>query len=264
MTRQAIVFVVFVLFFLAAPSVFGPVPPGQYGGLAFEPPSWAHPLGTDYLGRDLMWQVLDAGRTTLVVCILATVLAFALGLAVTVLSVLATGIAGALLTRSMDALISIPGLIIAFVLIAAVGSSLPALIAVITLVEFCNIFRTLRGPTAQVMAQSFVEMSRIRGEGLIYLVGRDVWPNIRPYAVVELVYRFISSLLFLSALSVLGIGVQPPDSDWGTLIKLNAAGLLLGSPAPLLPGAFIVATSLLALWTVGDRKPNLTKAVFKD
>ena len=264
MTHRMIVFSVFVLFFLAAPSVFGTGAPDRYDGLPFAPPSAAYLLGTDYLGRDLARQILNAGRTTLVICIVATALAFALGLGVTVLSVLVTGIGGVLLTRSMDALIAIPGLIIAFVLVAAMGSSLPVLILVITLVEFCVIFRTLRGPTAQVMAQPFVAMSRIRGEGLIYIVGRDVWLNIRPYAVVELVYRFISSLLFLSALSVLGIGVQPPASDWGTLIKLNAAGLLLGSPAPLLPGVFIVAASLLALWTVGGRSSPTARMIVKE
>ncbi|MGL3111913.1 ABC transporter permease subunit [Bradyrhizobium sp. BR 1432] len=119
----------------------------------------------------------------------AALIAFCLGLGLAVLAGLRTGLGGTVLARSMDALIAIPGLIVAFVLIAALGSSTASLIAVITVVEFCRVFRSRRVPVAQVMAQPFVEFSRIRGEGIGYIISRDVWPNIRGDAAMELVNR---------------------------------------------------------------------------
>ncbi|WP_271610827.1 ABC transporter permease [Bradyrhizobium sp. CCBAU 21360] len=248
------IFAIFSLVLFLAPSLIDARWTESYGAERFEPPSAAHILGTDHLGRDLFAETLAAGRETMLISVTAAFVAFGLGLGLAVLTGLSSGFGSSVLARSMDALIAIPGLIVAFVLIAALGSSTSSLIAVIIVVEFCRVFRSLRAPVAQVIAQPFVELSRIRGEGIGYLIFRDVWPNIRAYAAVELINRFVSCLMFLSALSVLGLGVQPPASDWGTLIKLNAAGLLLGSPAPILPGLFILTTSLLALWAVGEER----------
>lgn len=249
---RIVAFAIFSLALLMAPSWINTRPATLYEGERFEMPSAAHLFGTDHLGRDLLAETVTAGRESMLISITAALVAFSLGLSLAVLAGLCTGLGGSVLSRSMDALVAIPGLIIAFALIATLGSGTPSLITVITIVEFCRVFRSLRAPVAHVMMQPFVELSRIRGEGLTYLVFRDIWPNIRAYAAVELVNRFVSCLMFLSALSVLGLGVQPPATDWGTLIKLNAAGLLLGSPAPILPGLFILITSLLALSAVGE------------
>lgn len=254
---RALIFIGFILFFMAVPLLLGTPSDTFSGGGLFDSPSATHPLGTDYLGRDLLVEILRAGSATMVICAVATALSLICGLACAVLATVLPSLPSTIVARVMDALHSIPSLIVAFVLVAAFGSSVPSLMLIITFVEFTRVFRTLKAPVMQVFAEPFVELSRMRGEGFLYLVGRDIWPNIRPYAAVELVNRFVSCLMFLSALSLLGIGVQPPATDWGTLIKLNATGLLLNSPAPLIPGLFILIASLLALFAVSHASQKL-------
>jgi peptide/nickel transport system permease protein len=260
------ILICFVATFLVLP-FFPVLPQGEaFGDLPFALPSAEHLFGTDYLGRGLLTEIVRAGQTTLVVSLSSTAIGFAIGLGLAVLTALFDGLAMSAVARAIDALIAIPSLIIAFVLVAILGSDIADLIIVITVVEFCRVFRSLRAPVTQIVAQPYVHMSRVRGEGFTYIVVHDVWPNLRGYAAVELVNRFVSSLLFLSSLSLLGIGVQPPASDWGSLIKLNASGLLLGSPAPLIPGAFILMAALLAVSLFAGRfrakfrftKENLT------
>ncbi|MGX5805580.1 ABC transporter permease [Bradyrhizobium sp. Arg314] len=251
------IFIGFILFFMIAPIFIGSSADAYSSGGLFESPSPAHLLGTDYLGRDLLFEVLRAGSVTMFICAAATLLSLASGLTCAVLSSALPAVPGTVLARGMDALNSIPSLIIAFVLIAAFGSTTSSLILIITVVEFTRAYRSLKAPVIQVFAEPFVELSRIRGEGFAYLVTRDIWPNIRLYTAVELVNRFVACLMFLSALSLLGIGVQPPTTDWGTLIKLNATGLLLNSTAPLIPGAFILTASLLALIAASDASRQL-------
>ncbi|MFC0804765.1 ABC transporter permease [Ensifer sp. P24N7] len=254
---RPLIFVAFILFFMVAPSFVSASADSFSGGGLFEGPSATHLLGTDYLGRDLLSEILGAGSVTMSVCAAATLLSLACGLTCAVLSSAMPSFAGTILARSMDALNSIPGLTIAFVLIAACGSTTSSLILIITVVEFTRAYRSLKAPVVQIFAEPFVELSRMRGEGFVYTVTRDIWPNIRPYAAVELVNRFVASLMFLSALSLLGIGVQPPNTDWGSLIKLNATGLLLGSTAPVLPGIFILTASLLAIFAASDSSRQL-------
>ncbi|AYG64365.1 ABC transporter permease [Rhizobium jaguaris] len=254
---RALIFIGFILFFIIAPFFVGTPADSFSGGDLFESPSQVHLLGTDYLGRDMLSEILRAGSVTMFICVAATLLSLGCGLICAVLSSAMPAVPGAILARCMDALNSIPSLIIAFVLIAAFGSTTASLILIITVVEFTRAYRSLKAPVVQIFAEPFVELSRIRGEGFAYLVTRDVWPNIRPYAAVELVNRFVACLMFLSALSLLGIGVQPPTTDWGTLIKLNATGLLLNSTAPLIPGIFILIASLLALFAASDASRQL-------
>ncbi|WEX79320.1 ABC transporter permease (plasmid) [Sinorhizobium numidicum] len=254
---RALTFIGFVLFFMVTPYVIGTSADTFSGGGLFESPSPAHPLGTDYLGRDMLLEILRAGSVTMFICAAATVLSLVCGLTCAALSSALPSIPGTILARGMDALNSIPSLIIAFVLIAAFGSTTTSLIVIITVVEFTRAYRSLKAPVIQIFAEPFVELSRIRGEGFVYLVTRDVWPNLRPYAAVELVNRFVACLMFLSAISLLGIGVQPPTTDWGTLIKLNATGLLLNSAAPLIPGLFILVASLLALFAASNASRQL-------
>ncbi|RWO40130.1 MAG: ABC transporter permease [Mesorhizobium sp.] len=259
---RALIFIGFILSFMIAPFFIGTSADTFSGGGLFESPSPTHPFGTDYLGRDMLFEVLRAGSVTMFICAAATLLSLASGLTCAVLTSALPATPGTILARGMDALNSIPSLIIAFVLIAAFGSATSSLILIITVVEFTRAYRSLKAPVIQTFAEPFVEISRIRGEGFVYLVTRDIWPNIRPYAAVELVNRFVACLMFLSALSLLGIGIQPPTTDWGTLIKLNATGLLLDSAAPLIPGIFILIASLLALLAASgaSRKLEFSKS----
>lgn len=184
-----------------------------YGSTPFLSPGSGHPLGTDYLGRDLLLELIRAGGTTVSIAMAATVISVTLGFGSAVVVALLPGALALLVARLLDALVSIPGLIIAAVMVTGLGSSVVNIVAVITVVEFCRVYRAMRVPVEQIVAQPFFEMSRMRGESFLYIAARDIWMNLRAYASVELIYRFIAAIMLLSSLSLLGLGLQPPQSD---------------------------------------------------
>jgi peptide/nickel transport system permease protein len=198
-------------------------------------------LGTDYLGRDMLSRILAGARYTVGIGLAATGLAVTSGL---LLGLAASAIGGwfdAALSRFLDALISIPSKMFGLVVVAAFGSSLPVLILTLGVIYVPGCYRMVRSVAVNVAALDFVVVARARGESTFYIMLREILPNMVTPVLADFGLRFIYVVLLLSSLSFLGLGVQPPQADWGSLVRENISGLAEGAPALIMP-ALAIAT----------------------
>lgn len=246
-----IVTLVFVLAAIFAPWI-APYPSTAIVGDVWEPMSAAHWLGTDNLGRDLLTRLLYGARITLFIAGLATALSFTLGASLGFSAAVIGGWFDETLSRFVDLVMSIPTLIFALVVLSVLPSSIPILIIVMGVLDSTRVYRISRAVAVGINAMDFVEAARLRGEGRIWVIFREILPNALSPLVAELGLRFIFAILFLSALSFLGLGVQPPLSDWGGMVKDNKEGIVFGVSAALLPAAAIsilaISVNLVADW----------------
>jgi peptide/nickel transport system permease protein len=209
------------------------------------PVSRAFPLGTDFLGRDVLSRVIFGARYTVGIALAATVIAIFLGGLLGMLAAVSGGWVDALLSRSFDAMISIPSLMFGLVAIAALGSSIPVLIGTTAIIYTPGAFRIWRSLAVNVNAMDYVAVARARGEGRLHLVRAEIMPNLVGPVLADFGLRFVFAVLLLSALSFLGLGIQPPAADWGSLVRENITGLNEGAPAVVMPALAI------AILTVG-------------
>lgn len=230
-----------------------------YGGAeivadVWAPISRAHLLGTDNIGRDLFSRLIHGTRTTLLIAGLATILSFTLGAVAGFVAAVASGWLDTVLSRLVDVLMAIPTLIFALVVLSVFPSTIPVLILVMGVLDSTRVYRLSRAVAMDINVMDFVEAARLRGEKTRWIVFHEILPNALTPLVSELGMRFIFAVLFLSALSFLGLGVQPPDADWGGLVKENKEGIVFGIPAALAPAAAIalltVAVNLVADWVL--------------
>lgn len=209
-----------------------------------QPPSAAHWFGTDRMGRDLLTQVMVGGQNSLYVTLVATAIGVVLG---TSLGLAAAGAGprwGAALTRVSDIGIALPSILIALVLATAVG---PGNLSVIIAISFWFVPVTARvvvGPARQVLALDFVEAAMTHGRGRIYILFRQVLPNIAPLVIVQASMMFAAGILIEASLSFLGVGAQPPTASWGRLLNESQPLLQIAPYYTFLPGMFIVITVL--------------------
>ncbi|SEM48988.1 peptide/nickel transport system permease protein [Pseudomonas sp. ok272] len=212
---------------------------------AFEPWGPQFLLGTDNLGRDMLTRLLYGGRNTIGIVALATALAFLLGGTAGLLAAARGGWVDQVLSRVVDVLMAIPQLIFALMLLTLFGTSIPTLIIIIAVLDSTRVFRLTRAVASNVAVMDFVEVARLRGEGNAWIMFREILPNIMAPLVAEFGLRFCFTFLFISALSFLGLGIQPPTADWGSMVRDNATLISYGDITPLLPAAAI------ALLTIG-------------
>jgi peptide/nickel transport system permease protein len=202
-------------------------------------------LGTDNLGRDMLTRLLFGARNTIGIAFVTTCLAFLIG---GILGILAAALAGWVdqaLSRIVDILMAIPALIFSLLLLTIFGTSIPVLIVIIAVLDSTRVFRLARAVSLNVVVMDFVEAARLRGEGIGWITIREVLPNIMPPLVAEFGLRFCFVFLTIAALSFLGLGIQPPLADWGSMVRDNATLITYGDVTPLLPAGAI------ALLTVG-------------
>ncbi len=243
-------------FFLMA--VFAPwvAPYGmaEIVGDVWEPASAEHWLGTDNIGRDLLSRIIFGGRTTIVIASLATMLSFSLGAILGFSAAVAGGWVDQAMSRLNDLIMSIPTLIFALVVLSVMPVTLPVLILVMGLLDSTRVFRLSRAVAVDINVMDFVEAARLRGEGRLWIIFREILPNALSPLVAEMGLRFIFAVLFLSTLSFLGLGVQPPASDWGGMVKENKDGIVFGIGAALWPAAAIsalaISVNLVADWVL--------------
>lgn len=210
------------------------------------------PLGTDVLGRDLLSRMLYGARTTIGLAFLATLIGFVVGIVMGFSAAEMGGWADDLISRVVDVMISFPPMLLALVVIAGLGSSITVLVCTVGISHAPRVARISRAIAMDIALNNFVEVARARGESLFSVLRREIWPNsIRPLAA-EFGLRFTYSVLFLSGLSFLGLGIQPPRADWGMMVKENLAGLHYGSWAALMPALAIslitVGINLIVDW----------------
>ncbi len=213
-------------------------------GSVFSPPSLDHWLGTDNVGRDLLARILAGGQMTVIISFLATCGAFAIGVPLGIVSAIMGGWFDLIVTRIVDALMAFPGLILALIMLSALGTSLPALLLVMSVLSSTIVFRLTRAVAADVAAMEYIEIARLRGENMRWFLFKEVLPNVVPTLLTEFGLRFVYAAILISSLSFLGIGVQPPHADLGGMVKENSLAITFGRMAPILPA---LALAILAI-----------------
>jgi peptide/nickel transport system permease protein len=244
------------LFVLAA--VFAPwISPhdnAEIVGDVWEPMSAAHWLGTDNLGRDLLSRMIFGARITLFIAVLATALSFSLGAILGFSAAVFGGWFDTILSRLVDLLMSIPTLIMGLVVLSVLPTNLVTLILVMGILDSTRVYRLARAVAVDINVMDYVEAAKLRGEGSAWIIFREILPNALSPLVSELGLRFIYAVLFLSTLSFLGLGVQPPDADWGGMVKENKDGIVFGIAAALIPAgaiaALAISVNLVADWVL--------------
>ena len=229
---------------LFAPRV-APYGEAELVGEVWAPPSAATLLGTDSLGRDMLSRLIYGARTTVGIALATTVLAFLIGCLAGFSAAVLGGWVDALLSRLVDVLLAIPVLISALLVLSVLGTSIPVLIGTIAVLESTRVFRVSRAVAMTIAVLDYVEIARLRGEGLGWVIAREILPNALPPLIAEAGLRFCFIFLFIASLSFLGLGIQPPWADWGSMVRENAQAINFGVYAPLYPAAAI------ALLTVG-------------
>ncbi|SAL60482.1 binding-protein-dependent transport systems inner membrane component [Caballeronia terrestris] len=239
---------VIVVFWLVVAFIGPLVAPYKGGALTsidiFGSYSSAYPLGTDYLGRDMLSRILYGTRYTVGLALAAAVLASCIGTFFGLLAAVSGRWVDEILSRLFDALISIPSKVLALVVIAAFGSSITMLTAVAALAYIPGAFRISRSLAVNLMTLEYVQVARARGEGLFYIARVEVLPNMIHPMLADFGLRFVFIVLLLSGLSFLGLGVQPPNADWGSLVRENIGGLSEGAPAVLMPAVAIATLTI--------------------
>jgi len=220
--------------------------PGAIGSQpVFSGPSAVHLLGTDYLGRDTLARLLDGIRHTVLLCFASTVLSCTVGTFLGVAAVMSRPWVEALTGRLADGLLSIPSLLFALLVIAVFGTATVALILTMGVIYMSGAYRTSRALSQRISRLDFVTVARARGESMTYIIIQEILPNMAGPMIADVGLRFIYAVLLLSNLSFLGIGVQPPGVDLGSMVRENMLGMAYGSPSMIAP------VIVIAMLTVG-------------
>lgn len=221
-------------------------------GKAYELPSAAHWFGLDQIGRDTLSRVIYGARNTIGIALITVLVSFFIGGSLGIYAAVTRGWLDIILSRIVDILMSIPVLIFALMLLAMAGKSVFNLILILAVLDSTRVFRLARNTALSVAVQDFVEAARLRGEKLPWIVFREIVPNILPPLIAEFGLRFCFVFLTISALSFLGVGIQPPTADWGSMVAESKTLITFGRPQPLIPAAAIalltVAVNFVVDW----------------
>jgi peptide/nickel transport system permease protein len=249
-----------VILFYVIVAVFAPLlaPYGeaQVTPQPYAPWSWDHILGTDQIGRDIMSRMIYGARNTIGIAFATTCFAFLIGGGLGLAAAISRGWTDQLISRAVDVLMAIPPLIFALMLLSIFGSSIPSLIFIIAVLDSTRVFRLTRAVAMNVVVMEYVEAARLRGEGLGWIMRREILPNILPPLVAEFGLRFCFVFLTIAALSFLGVGIQPPTADWGSMVRDNASLIqfaqydILAGITPLIPAAAIALLTIAVNFVV--------------
>lgn len=209
-----------------------------------------HLLGTDQLGRDFLSRLIYGARNSISVALITTIISFVIGCLIGVFSALIGGFIDQVISRFVDALMSVPDLIFILMILSIFGSSIPNLIMIIAVLTSTRFFRVSRAASLNVASLDFVEAAKARGEGYLWIAVNEIFPNILPLILSELGMRFCFIFLSIAALSFLGVGIQPPTAEWGSMVRENAALINMGNITPLIPAAAIAFLSIAVNFVV--------------
>ncbi|WP_421983014.1 ABC transporter permease [Roseibium sp.] len=220
----------------------------------FQHPRAGAPLGTDFSDRDILSRLMYGASRTIGISIAATLLAYVVGVILGVGAAVAGPKTDMVLSRINDAFLSLPTIMLGLVVVAAVGSSIPILIVTAGLVYATVVYRLARALGVEIMVMDFVEAARLRGENTWWLVAREIWPNAAMPLISDFGLRLIYVILFVSSLSFLGLGVQPPRADWGSMVRENLGAFQSydGSLVPVVAPAVAIATLTIGINLIVD------------
>ncbi|MFV2051280.1 ABC transporter permease [Aliiroseovarius sp. YM-037] len=216
-----IVLCIYVFVAVFAPFL-APYGEAQVFSTPFAPWGEEHRFGTDQIGRDIFTRLIYGARNTIGIAFATTLLSFFIGGGLGLVAAISRGWVDQLLSRFVDVLMAIPALIFALMLLSIFGSTILSLIIIIAVLDSTRVFRLTRSVAVNVVVMDYVEAARLRGEGLRWVMRREILPNIMPPLVAEFGLRFCFVFLTIAALSFLGLGIQPPTADWGTMVRENA------------------------------------------
>ena len=224
----------------------------------FAPWDETHVFGTDQIGRDILSRLIYGARNTMGIALLTTLLSFLIGGTLGLVAAIDRGLVDQVLGRAMDVLMAIPSLIFALMLLSIFGSTVTSLIIIIAVLDSTRVFRLTRSVAVGVVVMDYVEVARLRGEGLGWVMRREILPNVMPPLIAEFGLRFCFVFLTIAALSFLGLGIQPPTADWGSMVRENAnliqfaAYDIKAALTPLLPATTIalltIAVNFMVDW----------------
>ena len=251
-----------VIFIYAVVAIFAPLfaPYGEAEVFPVPYAPWSSEFifGTDQIGRDIFSRMIYGARNTVGIAVATTLLAFLIGGALGLAAAINRSWLDQFLSRAVDVLMAIPSLIFALVLLSIFGSTVITLIIIIAVLDSTRVFRLTRAVAINVVVMDYVEAARLRGEGISWIMRREILPNIMPPLVAEFGLRFCFVFLAIAALSFLGVGIQPPTADWGSMVRENASLIqfaqydLKAGLTPLLPAAAIalltVAVNFVVDW----------------
>ncbi|WP_112323796.1 ABC transporter permease [Oceanibium sediminis] len=246
-----LVIITYVIAAVFAP-VIAPFGEAEVVGASFAPADDVMILGGDQLGRDMFSRLIYGARNTVGIAMMTTAIAFTIGTIAGLVAASAGGWVDQVLGRIVDTLMAIPQLIFALLLLTIVGTSVVNLTLVIALLYSPLIFRLARAVAGNIVVMDYIEAARLRGEKTWYIIAREVLPNITAPLAAEFGLRFCFVFLAISALSFLGLGIQPPTADWGSMVRENATLISFGEITPLIPAAAIalltVAVNFVVDW----------------
>ncbi|MGI9333468.1 MAG: ABC transporter permease [Gammaproteobacteria bacterium] len=236
-------FGLFVIAIYIVAAVFAPIiaPFGESEvvGSSFAPADDKMLLGGDQLGRDMFSRIIYGARNTVGIALLTTAIAFTVGSLTGLMAATLGGWVDQTLGRIVDTLMAIPQLVFALLLLTIVGTNITNLILVIALLYSPLVFRLARAVAGNIVVMDYIEAARLRGERTWYLIVSEILPNALPPLVAEFGLRFCFVFLAISALSFLGLGIQPPTADWGSMVRENASLISFGEVTPLIPAGAI-------------------------
>jgi peptide/nickel transport system permease protein len=219
-------------------------------GKAYGPATSQNWFGLDQIGRDTFSRVIYGARNTIGIALLTVIISFTIGGTLGIYAAVTRGWLDQILSRIVDILMSIPVLIFALMLLAMAGKSVWNLIFILALLDSTRVFRLARNTALSVAVQDFVEAARLRGEKLPWIVFREIVPNILSPLIAEFGLRFSFVFLTISALSFLGVGIQPPTADWGSMVAESKTLITFGRPQPLIPAAAIALLTIAVNFVV--------------
>ena len=249
-------FGLFIILIYVVAAIFAPViaPFGEAEvvGSSYAPPDEQMLLGGDQLGRDMFSRIIYGARNTVGIALLTTAIAFLVGSLAGLMAATLGGWVDQTCGRIVDTLMAIPQLVFALLLLTIVGTNVVNLILVIALLYSPLVFRLARAVAGNIVVMDYIEAARLRGERTWYLIISEILPNATAPLVAEFGLRFCFVFLAISALSFLGLGIQPPTADWGSMVRENATLISFGEVTPLIPAAAIalltVAVNFVVDW----------------
>lgn len=259
-----VVIALFVIVALFTP-LLAPYPESANIGGTWDEPSARMWLGADQIGRDMLTRIMYGSRMTIGVALAITALSFLIGIVLGFLSAVMGGWIDLFLTRLVDVMLSIPGLIFALIILGVFGSSIPVLIMTIAVLDSTRVFRLARALGMNLTVLEYVEAARLRGEGTWWIIRREILPNASAPLMSEFGLRFCFNFLFIAGLSFLGLGIQPPYADLGGMVRENAAAINFGMMAPIYPATAIalltVSVNLVVDWLLSiEARPSGAQA----
>jgi len=210
-----------------------------------------HLLGTDYLERDIFSRVIWGARTTIGISFTATLFAYLIGVTLGIAAAVKGGWTDMITSRINDAILSLPTIMLGLLIVVALGTSIPILIGTASVIYASSVFRIARALGQDIMVMDFVEAAHARGEGVWWIITREVLPNAAMPLATDFGLRLVFVVLFISSLSFLGLGIQPPAADWGSMVRQNLEGLGYGSYAAIWP-ALAIATFTISINLIVD------------